>query len=455
MKLKRLMRFKLKMNFLLMLKVLLFFALIFFFTSCMTVDRRGRMVFDSKKGVQDHNIIEDKILPYIAEVLDYNNPYGVGGDPEKIEKCRRTPTKNNMNYDKYTDCQDYALLFYALCKHYGIECKLVGNNTLRHAYNQVYRGKKAIDIEPQSSEGERFYINSFSGHDIERSGLFFKVVATHPDNILMDIEEWNKNPHASPANMELFNYVVEHGHLPDQPMPKEYPVENLFFENYVGMFRTSCGYNFSFVPSVRKGLGGMDRTADQMIFDFNYLDIGKGKIARFSYALGADLSFGARIREADKTPSNIFTPFMLPSFHPGKSGSSYPAFSSRLSGYALVGVTFNREKKEADILSNLYFTALVGMGVSISTFGKEAFSSFYIAYSLDLQYFFSRNYGINLTFSQTYDVAFFDRYGSNFMIKIGPTIRLHGQPEFIHYSRREAKELERRTRKAIKEMRSI
>ena len=437
MKLKKFVRFKLKMNFLLAFKVLPFFALIFFFSSCMTVDRRGRMVFDSRKGVQDHNIIEDKILPYIAEVLEYNQ-YTVRGLPqEEVARLKKIPTKNDMNDNGFVNCQDYALLFYALCKHYGIECKLVGNKKLRHAYNQVYRGKKAIDIEPQSSEPSKFYedlhlyIREFSGHDIERSGLYFKVVATHPDNELMDIEEWNKHPRTSPANMELFNYVVEHGHLPDQPMPKEYPVENLFFQNYVGMFRTSCGYNFSFVPSVRKGLGGTDRTADQMIFDFNYLDIGKGKIARFSYALGADLSFGA-----------------------GRSGTSYPAFSSRLSGYALVGVTFNREKKEADILSNLYFTALVGLGVSISTYGKEAFSPFYAAYSLDLQYFFSRNYGINLTVSQTYDAAFFDRYGSNFMIKIGPTIRLHGQPLFIDYSKHEVKELQERVRKFIDESRS-
>jgi len=94
------------------------------------------------------------------------------------------------------------------------------------------------------------------------------------------------------------------------------------------------------------------------------------------------------------------------------------------------------------------------MGVSISTYGKEAFSPFYTAYSLDLQYFFSRNYGINLTVFHTYDLAFLDRFGSNFMIKIGPTIRLHGQLEFIEYSRRAAKELEERVRKFIEKSRS-
>jgi len=107
---------------------------------------------------------------------------------------------------------------YTILVH-GIECKLVGNKELMHAYNQVYRGKKAFDIEPQSSEYEQFYINAM--HGIERSGLFFKAIATRPDNILMDIEEWNElgkqGQLVSPANMELFNYVVEHGALPDQP----------------------------------------------------------------------------------------------------------------------------------------------------------------------------------------------------------------------------------------------
>ena len=37
--------------------------------SCMTVDRRGAFLIDTPKAIKEHNIIEDKILTYIAEVL--------------------------------------------------------------------------------------------------------------------------------------------------------------------------------------------------------------------------------------------------------------------------------------------------------------------------------------------------------------------------------------------------
>ena len=90
--------------------------------SCMTVDRRGFFLIDTPKVVKEHNIIEDKILPYIAEVLEYNNPSGTP-DPQVAQYFRTVKTVNNMNYDKFVDCQDYALLFYALCKYYNIDIK--------------------------------------------------------------------------------------------------------------------------------------------------------------------------------------------------------------------------------------------------------------------------------------------------------------------------------------------
>ena len=83
--------------------------------SCMTVDRRGAFLIDTPKAIKEHNIIEDKILPYIAEVLEYNNPSGTN-NPQAAQYFHTVKTANNMNYDKFVDCQDYALLFYALCK---------------------------------------------------------------------------------------------------------------------------------------------------------------------------------------------------------------------------------------------------------------------------------------------------------------------------------------------------
>ena len=377
-------------------------------------------------------------------MLEYNDPDGVGGDPKKIEKCRRSPTVNNMNYDNVVNCQDYALLFYALCKHYDIECKLVVNVTLLHAYNQVYRAKKPVDIEPQSNEHYK-YIKGLHGY--EQHGVYFTVIRTRSDNILVDIDEWNKNPHTSAANMELFNYVVEHGHLPNQKM-KEYPVEDLFVGNYVGIISASCGYNIGVTPRKNK-FATQDRMADQMIFDMNYLDVRKASFFHFSYSVGADLSIGARLREINRINNNIFMLFPLPSFEKGTT--STPSFSSRLSVYALVGFTLNYQKTK--VLKDMYFSSLVGIGVSISVFGKDAFSSFYVAYSFGLQYFFSRNYGMSFSIAQTYDAAFFNRYGSNFMIKIGPCIRLHGQPYISAYSKKRARELEMRVRKQINEMR--
>jgi hypothetical protein len=192
-------------------------ALAVFATSCMTIDKNGVIVIDSPSVIKNHNTIQDKILPYIASVLDYNDPNGTDNPNAKIA-FRKIPSVNNMNYDNVVNCQDYALLFYALCRYYNIPCKLVANPTLLHAYNQIYQGfgNNPVDIEPQQDESQ-VYIFAMHGN-IGREDEIRIRINTHPDNIVMDIEDWNemgmRSQFVSPANMELFNYVVSNGKLP-------------------------------------------------------------------------------------------------------------------------------------------------------------------------------------------------------------------------------------------------
>lgn len=192
-------------------------VLAFFATSCMTIDKHGVIVIDSPSVIKNHNTIHNKILPYIASVLDYNDPDGTT-DPNAKLAFRGRPTVNNMNYDDIVNCQDYALLFYALCKYYNIPCKLVANPTLMHAYNQIYGnfGKSPVDIEPQQDEVQ-VYVFAMHGNIGNENEIRIRI-NTHPDNIVMDIEEWNqlgmRSQFVSPANMELFDYVVTHGKLP-------------------------------------------------------------------------------------------------------------------------------------------------------------------------------------------------------------------------------------------------
>ena len=84
-----------------------------------------------------------------------------------------------------------------------------------HAYNQVTEGFGVpVDIEPQQGEREVFFYYAMHGYD-KKNPLLWKRINTHPDNIVMDIEEWNHSQWTSPANMELLNYVVNNGKLPD------------------------------------------------------------------------------------------------------------------------------------------------------------------------------------------------------------------------------------------------
>ena len=380
--------------------------------SCMTVDRRGAFLIDTPKAIKEHNIIEDKILPYIAEVLEYNNPSGTN-DPQAAQYFRTVKTVNNMNYDKFVDCQDYALLFYALCKYYNIDCKLVGNPTLCHAYNQ-----------PQSGEGT-VYVVAMHGWELSKNGLFIKQINTHPDNIIMDIDEWNAYGEAgrfvSPANMKLFNYVVKNGHLPNREMRKEYPAPDLLTNNSVLLLTPSIGYNYSYYSL------NASRKTNQFTFGIDWLQVAQPPI-RWSYMVGADLALGSKIVETLKKP-----------FHK-QWGEPYAAFSSVLSGYLLIGYTFN--------VKDFYLTPAGGIGLSVSIFGKSSFISFTVPIDLDLKYYFTRSVGISISVIGTFGIgsfitsseipvdsasayflraSMFHPTSKNFAVKIGPTIRIPGQ----------------------------
>jgi hypothetical protein len=196
-----------------MIKKAYFFVLIIItiiISSCAIVG--GAIMIDTPTNIRNHKIIHNKIIPYIANVLEYND-YSATDNPQEQQRMRQIPTINNMNYDNVINCQDYALLFYALCKYNNIPCKLVGNFTLMHAYNQVIEGYGVpVDIEPQQGES-KVYV--FAMHDYDKTNpLLWKRINTHPDNIVMDIDDWNCNEGASPANMELFNYIIQNGKLP-------------------------------------------------------------------------------------------------------------------------------------------------------------------------------------------------------------------------------------------------
>lgn len=390
--------------------------------SCMTVDRRGAFLIDSPKVIKEHNIIEDKILPYIAEVLEYNNPSGTN-DPQAAQYFRTIPTVNNMNSDKFVDCQDYALLFYALCKYYNIDCKLVGNPTLRHAYNQLNVRGHAVDVEPQSGEGTVYFVAQH-GWELSENGLFIKRINTHPDNIVMDIDEWNADGEegrfVSPANMKLFNYVVQNGHLPNHEMQKEYPMPDLLTDNSVLLLTPSIGYNYSYY-----GVDTTARKSDQFTFGINWLQVARPP-TRWSYMIGADWAIGGKITEKKTSRAQW--------------GEPYTAFSSVLSTHLLIGYTFN--------VKDFYLTPAGGIGLSVSIFGKSSFISFTVPIDLDLKYYFTRSVGISISGMGTFGIGTFitsseipvnsvEKYlarsflmppiSANFAIKIGPTIRIPGQ----------------------------
>lgn len=395
-----------------------------FAVSCMTVDRHGAFIIDTPQVVKEHKIIENKILPYIAEVLDYNNPSGTD-DPQAAQYFRTIRTVNNMNYDKFVDCQDYALLFYALCQYYHIDCKLVGNPTLRHAYNQLNVRGHAVDVEPQSGEGTVYFV-ALHGWKLSENGLFVKRINTHPDNMIMDIDEWNaygkEGRFVSPANMELFNYVVKNGHLPNWEMRSNYPLPDLLTGNSVTMLAPSIGYNYS---SYSIDNTDSSRKSNQFLLGFDMLGRAPNGL---SYTVGGNLSMGGKISES------------LNALQPKQWETTYNAFSSVLSAYILPGYTFN--------VKDFYLTAEGGIGFSATVFEKTSFLSFMVPIGLELKYYFTRDFGISVTGMWSWGIGalitaseipaanaseFFllasmvHPTSTNFSIKIGPTVRIPGQ----------------------------
>ena len=193
------------------------------FTSCINFERLmmgGGVMIDTPANNKNDKIIQEKILPYIAKVLDYNDPYGTD-DPILQAQFRRIPTVNNMNNDNVVNCQDYALLFYALCKYHNIPVKCIGNLTLMHAFNQIQQGfGTPVDIEPQGGEARVFYdrrsdaMHGWTGNEGE---IRFRI-NTHPDNREFDPFNWGNNEQSkgwAKPNLVILNYVISNGKLPN------------------------------------------------------------------------------------------------------------------------------------------------------------------------------------------------------------------------------------------------
>lgn len=341
--------------------------------SCMTVDRQGVLFYGSAKSVKEHKIIYDRILPYIAEALEYNNPAGTS-DSNLAKRFRTIPTVNNMNYDKFVDCQDYALLFHALCKHYKIPCKLVVNNTLLHAYNRL-NGK--TNIEPQSGEDDVFIVGHINELTGKKGDFFRKIKTTHDDDILIEINEWNalakQGGPVSAANMELFNYVVQNGELPGLKMKKQYPEKrDLFINNSETIIMPSVGFNKSSysIVGIRDMFKGLKYRTNQANMGLNVVLSAANQLCG---VIHADMGLGGKINKTingDVISNNAGT------------------FS--LATGIMIGYNFKP-------LRNLYIIGAGGAGFSTHIFNKTSFLSFTAPLDLELQYFFTRGFGIGIS----------------------------------------------------------
>jgi hypothetical protein len=182
------------------------------FTSCISF-HNGVIMIDTPQNIKNDKIIKNEILPYIARALDYNDPVG-GNDPQ----LARIPSVNNMNYDNVVNCQDYALLFYALCKYHNIQVNVIGNLRLLHAYNQIYQGfGTPVDIEPQSGENTVYVTGLGAMHGTRDVEGFQVRINTDPDNRIFDPFNWGDNEQSrgmARPNLELLNYVIANGKLP-------------------------------------------------------------------------------------------------------------------------------------------------------------------------------------------------------------------------------------------------
>lgn len=394
--------------------------------SCMTVDRQGVLFYGSSKSVKEHKIIYDKILPYIAEALEYNNPAGTS-DSNRAKGFRTIPTVNNMNYDKFVDCQDYALLFYALCKHYKIPCKLVGNNTLLHAYNRL-NGK--INIEPQSGENDVFIIGNINELTGKKGDFFRKIKTTHDGDILMEINEWNalakQGGHVSAANMELFNYVVQNGELPGLKMKKQYPEKrDLFINNSETIIMPSVGFNRSgySIVTIRDMFKGIKYNTNQVNMGVNVVLSAANQLCG---VIHADIGFGGKINKTINGDTIL------------NNAGTFSLATGIMGGYNFKP------------LRNLYIIGAGGVGFSTHIFNKTSFLSFTAPFDLELQYFFTRGFGVGVSAMYILGLGSFitnsehglqaNNFGEwihmstavkalshDFIVKLGFTVRIPGQ----------------------------
>jgi hypothetical protein len=189
-------------------------------TSCISY-HNGVVMIDTPTNIKNDKIIKNEILPYIASVLDYNDPDGTD-DPQLKSRFRTIPSVNNMNYDNVVNCQDYALLFYALCVNHNIPVTVIANLELLHAYNQRFGGlgsRSPVDIEPQSGENTVYVTGLLGMHGNygTEGGLQIRI-NTHPGNRVFDPFDWGDNEQSrgmARPNLELLNYVIANGKLPD------------------------------------------------------------------------------------------------------------------------------------------------------------------------------------------------------------------------------------------------
>jgi len=189
------------------------------------VDNNGEIlngIFNNNtpQNIKNENIIKYMILPYIAKVLYYNDPKGTN-IPYLKSKFKEIPTINDMNDDNVINCQDYSLLFYALCKYHNIPVKIIYNSSQNHEFNQIeYDFGTPIYIEPQSSEDAIYnsIIKSVNVIDLLAIHKFILSITFPEYNREFNPYDWGDNEQSigwAKPNLEILNYVIDNGKLPD------------------------------------------------------------------------------------------------------------------------------------------------------------------------------------------------------------------------------------------------
>jgi hypothetical protein len=187
------------------------------FMSCISI-HNGIIMIDTPRNIKNDKTIKNVILPYIAQVLDYNDPDGTP-NPQLKSRFARIPSVNNMNNDHVINCQDYSLLFYALCKYHNIRVKAIGNYRLNHAFNQIEQGLGTpVDIEPQSAEDTVYVTGLLAMHGMTgNEGEIRFRINTDSDNREFDPYNWGNNEQSrgwAKPNLAILNYVIANGKLP-------------------------------------------------------------------------------------------------------------------------------------------------------------------------------------------------------------------------------------------------